>query len=322
MGYEGLVRQLTCLLVLLSACAPRPGQVFVPVTGDGGDAGGAAVDGGAPCQATCAAFTNPRALGPVLAPVVELSGLAASRSQPGVLFAHNDSGDSARFWALSASTGAVLQEFLVQGASNRDWEDLSLGPCDAGSCLFLGDIGDNSRVRTDYAVYVVPEPRVSSGGATMGVPFERLPFQYPNAEKYNAESLIVDPVSGRPYVLTKMPGGQASLAFRFPLPLTPGVTATLEQVATLPVPTPTDLQLTGADVAPCGDALLLRMYNRLVLLQSDGGLETAFAATPQAVPVAQEAQGEAVAFSADGRSYFTASETITAPPELYQSSCR
>jgi hypothetical protein len=311
------------VLLALVSCAPRPGQLFVPVgAGDAGETS-SATDGGRPCTPICTAWTNPRPVGLVLSPVVELSGLVASRRQSGVLFAHNDSGDSARFWALSATNAAILQEFTVQGATNRDWEDLGYGPCgDAGTCLFLGDIGDNNRVRTDYAVYVVPEPQVTSGGAMMSVPGERLPFQYPNAERHNAESLIVDPSSGRPYVLTKEPGGQASLVFRFPLPLTPGTQVTLEPVATLPVPTPTDLQLTGADVSPCGDALLLRMYNRLVMLTADGGLESAFTAAPQSVPVAQEGQGEAVAFSADGRSYFTASETLTAAPDLFQSTCR
>lgn len=315
----------TSLFLLFAACSctPKPGQVFVPITGDGG---GAAIDGGADagmtCQRTCSSFTNPRALGQVLSPVVELSGLAASRLQPGVLFAHNDSGDSARFWALSATNASVLQEFSVQNAVNHDWEDLAVGPCDGGSCVFLGDIGDNNKVRTDYAVYLVPEPLVTAGGAMMSVPSQALPFQYPNAEKHNAEALIVDPHSGRPYVLTKEAGGLASYVFRFPMPLTPGVQVTLEYLGSLPVPTPTDLQLTGADLSPCGDALLVRMYNRLVLLTGDGGVEETFTATPVSVPVAQEAQGEAVTFAADGRSYFTASETITDPPDLFQSSCR
>lgn len=313
-------------IVALLGCAPKPAQVFVPATAD--DGGVASIDGGADggqgCRQTCAAWTNPRALGDVVAPVVELSGLAASRTQAGVLYAHNDSGDAARFFALSAQNAAVLQEFSVQGATNRDWEDVAVGPCATGSCVFIADFGDNSRVRSDYALYVVPEPSVVPGGAVATVTGERLPFQYPAGARNNAEALIVDPQSGRPYVITKAPGGfQPSTVFRFPLPLTPGTQVTLEEVVTLPVPGPTDSQLTGADASPCGDAVLLRMYNRLVLMRTDGGaLESAFGAAPVNVPVAQEVQGEAVAFSADGRSYFTASETITDAPPLYQSICR
>lgn len=317
------------VLIVGCRCAPRPSQVFVAVNSSDASVPDGSVpdasipiDAGVTCTPICATFGNPRALGQIVDPVVELSGLVASRSQPGVLYAHNDSGDSARFFALSATNGAVLQEFLVQSASNRDWEDIALGPCASGTCVFLGDIGDNARVRTDYALYVVPEPMVTSGGMMMNVPSQRFPYEYPMAEKHNAESLLVDPQSGRPYIVTKEPNGQPSFVYRFPMPLTPGVSATLELVTTLTVPGPTDLQLTGADVSPCGDAVLLRMYNRLVIQRGDGGVESAFAGAPTNVPVAQEVQGEAVAFAADGRSYFTASETITDPPALNQSLCR
>ena len=324
--------RLSLALVLLLVgcrCAPRPSQVFVAVNGtDASTPDASTPDASTPlhtgpsCAPTCATFGNPRVLGQILDPVVELSGLVASRSQPGVLFAHNDSGDTPRFFALSALNGGVQQEFLVQSASNRDWEDIALGPCSSGTCLFLGDIGDNARVRTDYALYVVPEPLVTSGGVMMNVPSQKLPYEYPMAEKHNAESLLVDPHSGRPYIVTKEPNGQPSFVYRFPMPLTPGVSATLELVTTLTVPGLTDLQLTGADVSPCGDAVLLRMYNRLVIQRGDGGVESALAGAPTNVPVAQEVQGEAVAFAADGRSYFTASETITDPPTLNQSLCR
>lgn len=312
------------LLLVGCRCTPRPSQVFVAVNTVDASVPDASVpiDAGVVCAPTCATFGNPRVLGEVLDPLNELSGLVASRSQPGVLFAHNDSGDTARFFAISALTGSVQQEFLVQSASNRDWEDIALGPCSSGTCLFLGDIGDNARVRTDYALYVVPEPMVTSGAMMMNVPSQKLPYDYPMGEKHNAEALLVDPHSGRPYIVTKEPNGQSSFVYRFPMPLTPGVSATLELVTTLTVPGPTDLQLTGADVSPCGDAVLLRMYNRLVVQRGDGGVESAFAGAPTNVPVAQEAQGEAVAFAADGRSYFTASETITDPPSLNQSLCR
>lgn len=312
------MRPMRWLPIVLFVSCTKPGTVFIPATLDGSvpDAGG--------CAMTCSSFGNARNLGPVLAPLVELSGLAASRTQPGVLFGHNDSGDSSRFFALSSSSGTILQEFMVQHASNVDWEDLSLGPCPTGgACLFVADIGDNSFVRSDYAVYVVPEPQVTGGAAMMSVPSTKLPFAYPQDAKHNAEALLVDPATGRPYVLTKESGGQPSLVFRFPLPLTPGVSATLELVGALSVPTTTDLQVTGADASPCGDAILVRMYNRLVLLRAnETGFESAFQAMPVSVPVAQEAQGEAVAFAADGRSYFTASETILDPAPLFQSSCR
>jgi hypothetical protein len=316
------MRRPGLLLVVLAACAPKPAQLFTPEPGGPGDGGGPA-DGGVTCRSTCPSWTAPRAVGPIRPPVVELSGLVASRAQP-VLYAHNDSGDAARFFALSPADGALLQEFTVTGATNVDWEDLAVGPCPSGTCLYLGDIGDNRKVRTNYAVYRVPEPLVQAGAGATSVPSERIPYEYPNAEKHNAEALIAEPTTGRLYVITKEDVGQPSLVFRFPSTLTADTPVTLERVAALPVPTSTDPQLTGADVSPCGDAVLVRLYNRLLLfpVPEGGSFEDAFSAAFTQVPVAQEPQGEAVAFSADGRSYFTASEALGQDPPLNQSTCR
>lgn len=310
------------LVVLLVACAPKPAQLFTPEPNEPRD-GGAPGDGGVSCRPTCTSWTAPRAVGTIRPPVVELSGLVASRAQP-VLYAHNDSGDSARFFALSATDGALLQEFSVTGATNVDWEDLALGPCTTGTCLYLGDIGDNRKVRTNYAVYRVPEPVVQAGAAVASVPAERIPYEYPNGEKHNAEALLAEPTSGRLYIITKEDLGQPSLVFRFPAALVAGAPVTLERVTALPVPTGSDPQLTGADVSPCGDAVLVRLYNRLLLftVPEGGAFEDAFSAPFTQVPVAQEPQGEAVAFSADGRALFTASEALGGDPPLFQSTCR
>jgi hypothetical protein len=266
-----------------------------------------------PCALTpCDAFADPVNAGTVAEPLLnELSGLAASRAHPGVLYAHNDSGDSARFFAMS-DTGAALGEFRLQGAAARDWEDMALGPCPAGECVYLGDFGDNSAVRTDYAIYRVAEPEVGAGQpvGVVNVTYERFPFQYPGGARYNCETLLVHPTSGDVYMVTKMPYGQPSAVYKFPQPLSSGVQVTLILVANLAVPAPTDSQLTGGDIHPCGTGVLLRMYNRCVLFRrpADGPFDEVFTGSYGQVPCAAEQQGEAVAWSADGHSYFTASE--------------
>src|SRR5262245_877881 len=46
----------------------------------------------------CKLFSSPAPVGQVQnIELIEISGLAASRTRPGVVYAHNDSGDSARF---------------------------------------------------------------------------------------------------------------------------------------------------------------------------------------------------------------------------------
>ncbi|MHB8875084.1 MAG: hypothetical protein ACYC8T_15470 [Myxococcaceae bacterium] len=292
--------------------------------GDGGDGGDPSDggDGGAACP-LCPSYTAPVNRGSVAEPALtENSGLVASRAHPGVLYAHNDSGDSARFFALS-DTGAALGEFRLTGASASDWEDISLGPCPSGTCVYLGDIGDNAQVRTNYAVYRVAEPNVgvTQPAGIVSVAYERLPYTYPNNIKENAETLLVHPGTGALYILTKRASGLPSAVYRFPEPLTPGVSATLVKVADLPIPAAGDLPLTGGDLHPCGTALLLRTYSKLFLFELAPGasFETLFTTAPTGVPVHLEPQGEAVAWSSDGAGYYTASEGSAQP--LWFSGC-
>ncbi len=305
--------------LLRCACAPSA-KNFVVEQGDGGvDAGELVPDAGPACG--CTRWSTPRDAGTIPNVLDELSGLVASRSQPGVLYAHNDSGDSARFFALSSTTAQLLETFTLTGATANDWEDLTIGPCGAETCVYLGDIGDNSLVRTDYAVYRVVEPHVSSG--TQPVTWERLPFQYPNGTKHNAEAMFMHPINGTLYLVTKEATGHSSV-YRFPT-LDPSTTVTLQLVNELSVPGNSDGQLTGADINVCGTAVLLRMYSRLVELrlpEDATSFEDLFAATPVDVPFAAEDQGEAVAYSADGMGYFTSSESPVNRATLSTYNCR
>src|SRR5262249_3778788 len=71
-------------------------------------------------------------------------------------------GDGPLIYA-SDTTGAALATFRVSGARNRDWEDISLGPCQAkaNSCIYLADTGDNRENQKVVAVYRVPEPSLT-----------------------------------------------------------------------------------------------------------------------------------------------------------------
>ena len=91
--------------------------------------------------------------------LVEISGLAASRTVPGVLWANNDSGDGPRVYALSAA-GELLGTYDLAGAEAIDWEDIAVGPGPDPSLhyVYVGDIGQNGGLRDQVEVYRVPEP--------------------------------------------------------------------------------------------------------------------------------------------------------------------
>ena len=91
----------------------------------------------------------------------EASGIGVGIASPGVVYVQNDSGDSARFFAVDASTGATLAVYSVPGAQNVDWEDLAVARDARGvPSVWLADIGDNDAVRQEVRIYRVDEPVV------------------------------------------------------------------------------------------------------------------------------------------------------------------
>ena len=152
--------------------------------------------------------------GTLPAVLAESSGLVVSRTQPGVLWTHNDSGDGPNLYAIDA-TGRLLATFTVAGAAAVDWEDMSSGPCiadlassgDAPACLYLADIGDNDRRRQSLTVYMVVEPSLTAGSRTIASRSFR--YRYPDGPE-NAEALAVLP-NGDVTIISK--GGSGRIGF-------------------------------------------------------------------------------------------------------------
>jgi hypothetical protein len=55
------------------------------------------------------------------------------------MWVQEDSGAGAILTALDFS-GATLGTLQLTGVINQDWEDLAIGPCETGTCLWVGDI--------------------------------------------------------------------------------------------------------------------------------------------------------------------------------------
>jgi hypothetical protein len=255
----------------------------------------------------------------------EASGIAASRRVDGVWWVHNDSGDTARVFAIG-STGTTLGEYALSGATAVDWEDIAAGPGPSAgvSYLYVGDIGDNAKSRASVQVYRVPEPLVNPT-APVTTPqtltgVATLTFLYPDGP-HDAEALLVDPVTGQLFIITKDLNGGVAQVFGAPADLAAGSTTTLTQVATFTLGA---LQgVTAADVTPAGDVVALRTYFGVRLYPRPAGtsLGDAFSQTPctgAAAPFgsassASEPQGEALGFTRDGRGYLTLSEGVHVP---------
>src|SRR5262245_24239256 len=136
----------------------------------------------------------------------EASGLALSRRSPNLLWSMNDSGDPIVV-ALSTS-GEVKGQVRVTGASIRDWEALSIGPCPGGSCLYVGDIGDDGAKRMEVTIYRVPEPRAEDNATARADAFV---FAYPD-KAHDAEALLVTADQSL-FIITK---GHPTVLYRAP----------------------------------------------------------------------------------------------------------
>lgn len=250
-------------------------------------------------------FRPPVRLGDVADPMLdESSGLIASRRDPRLLWTHNDSGDDPRLYCLTHHA-ARCGTFAVTGADAFDWEDIAAGPGPVAGTpyLFVGDIGDNRRARRDVVVYRLPEPPAPHAGESLAAtaPAVALRLRYEDGP-HDAEALLVHPVTGDLYVLTKDPVGAGVYKAE-------QGSASLVRIADL------DLGLaevvTGADVTSDGRRVVVCTYGRayeLALPPSSGDLDDIWDQRRLPVDLAGRVQGEAIAYRLDGGAVLTTSE--------------
>jgi hypothetical protein len=219
-------------------------------------------------------------VGRVGAPASELSGLV--RSPDGGFWAHNDSGDAPRIVRIG-DDGAVRGEVTVAGADHVDWEDIAI----RGRTLYIGDIGDNLAQRPEIAVYAMREASTTATKITL---------RYPDGP-HDAEALLVDPRDGTIVIVTKDFTGPA------------GVYAGrgLRRSGTLELG-----PITAGDVSADGRTIVLRSYDKAYVWARRGreSLARALRRKPcvAAANLAPEGQGEALALSRDGRTFWTVPE--------------
>ncbi|TNE51218.1 MAG: hypothetical protein EP343_03775 [Deltaproteobacteria bacterium] len=258
---------------------------------------------------SCAVFKKPEQVATVgNKDLTESSGLAASRRNPGVWWSHNDSGGKPRVYAFD-STGKDLGYFTVSGATNIDWEDMAAGPCPNGKpCLFIGDIGDNGRRRSEIVLYRVLEPPVANV-KNQGVtgPANVFTLQYPDGA-HDCEALLVHPKTRDVYLFTKENNGTTT-AYRLPGTAEPGK-HTLEKVISLNF---TNDLVTGGDFSPSGDQIVLRGYTYGLVFQVDAAAIPLRGVKPTQIETGATIQGEAIAYATDGMSLWVTSERLPTP---------
>jgi hypothetical protein len=146
--------------------------------------------------------------------LAEASGLAASSLDDNLLFHINDSG-SAPTIILTDRRGGDARTVQLNVDQVTDTEELALAACpDQGSCLYIGDMGDNDFARSFITIHAVRERDLTKQLSPESVtPAFSIDLVYPDGKAHNAESLAIHP-GGYVYILTKeIP----AVFYRFPL---------------------------------------------------------------------------------------------------------
>jgi hypothetical protein len=244
----------------------------------------------------------------------EVSGIAASAVHDDVFYVHNDAGDESRFFAINGA-GERLAAFVVNDARNDDWEDIAVAPCPAGSCIFVGDIGDNTSERTSYAIFRLAEPAALMPAQQI-VAAEELVFTYEDGP-HNAEVLLVHPETGVVTIVTKVTSGPAGI-YELTLTDSPRVAVRRGELE----PFHGDHEFTGGAVHPDATGVLLRTETDLFYSPLEPGqtVAAAIAADSCRVRVAEETQGEAVTFLRSGTGFVTLGESVSSP--VHASQCK
>ncbi|MBS1660711.1 MAG: hypothetical protein JST68_06630 [Bacteroidetes bacterium] len=257
--------------------------------------------------------------------LAELSGLAVSPANPGMVYVHNDSGDSSRFFALSPGgrTRATVYfngDPAVKPYGVVDCEDMALAKGQDGQFyVFMGDIGDNDAVRKYIRIYRVKEPDLSKQDTvhppTIYLASESLTLRYPDGAR-DAETLMADPVDRLLYIVSKREDSVA--VYSTPLDFKAGDTVTLTRQTRLFFPgSGVAKWVTGGSIAHDGSQILLKTYSQVYYWKRGSATSVwkAMQSSFRSLPYTPEPQGEAIGFTVDGKGYYTVSEGKN--PTLY-----
>ncbi|MES2603956.1 MAG: hypothetical protein V4603_03405 [Pseudomonadota bacterium] len=158
----------------------------------------------------------------VSAPIGEMSGIVKSPRRENTYWVHNDSGDTARIFAITAEGKSILptyskftnygdeeedgkqqwQGFEVLQGKNVDWEDIAID----ANYLYLADTGNNGNARRDLGIYLISE--IDPTASTRSAVIQHLPLVYPEQKEFPPEQKHFDSeslfdVDGVLYLITK-----------------------------------------------------------------------------------------------------------------------
>ncbi|MGW2862566.1 WD40 repeat domain-containing protein [Streptomyces sp. NPDC001205] len=228
--------------------------------------------------------------------ITESSGLAASRTHPGVYWTHNDSGDGPYVYAVDARTGRTVARVTMEGVGRpRDVEAISIGP---DGDLYVGDIGDNLDGSWSHVwIYRFHEP-ARLGDQTVRA--TQYVVQYADGPR-DAEALMVHPKTGRVYIASKRERGGG--LYEGPAQLSASGTNVFRRVSEVP-------WVTDGAFSPDGAKLALRGYFALAEYAWKGGPGDPLGDWDAVPGTPVQPQSESVTYTPDGTALMVGTEGV------------
>ena len=230
----------------------------------------------------------------------EVSGIEQSRSNAGVFWVHNDSGDQTRIYPVDrkgrlkkSARSADAPGVLIGGVINSDWEDIAV---DASGNVIIADVGNNSNGRRDLALHYVIEPEPTAGfTGLLKSYFVRYPEQkaWPAPKddfNYDCEGIFTK--GDTVYFVTKRRSDSLTRLYRLDQPRT-GVVNVLTPLADFDVRG----RATASDLTPDGRRLAVLTYDAVWLFEAaTPGGDDWFAGSVYWLPFMNVKGAEAIAF--------------------------
>lgn len=300
--------------------------------------------------------------------LAEVSGLASSLTTPDLVWLMADGDSGVVWAVDAASGVPRVKVLLPGDVTDTEDLAVGPCPDLSGPCVFVADTGDNEHERRSVSVIAFPEPTLTSaataGLATVTLDAVwTIRLAFPDDEAVDVEAMVVLPDATAILLIEKTTDDAARIfAARSPWTIqTPqdddddnDLPRTLERTGTVTLPgnllqaddadddaDDTDdtakaalkaRRITGADAHWSGQRLLLRTTTAIlefVDVDGRGFFDLAGRKPRQIMPApADEAQGEAIGYSSDGRRWLSISEIKKSKaddgdrPVLRQFTCR
>ncbi|MEZ0539423.1 hypothetical protein [Fibrella arboris] len=235
----------------------------------------------------------------------ESSGIAASPQNPGYFWTQEDSGNPNEIQLINQE-GDVVGAYTLAGLTNRDWEEITVGPgpIPGKRYVYVAEIGDNQLRYSTKIIYRFLEPTLDTTRLPVRetiTAIDSIKLTLPDGPK-NAEAILLDPGTLDLYLLSKE---AYCVLYKASYPQSLTQTTMMEKLLVTPLD-----YLTAAAMSPDGKEMLIRTYDQLFYFTRQPGesVVDALKRPPLLLPLAQEAQGEAIGWAANGAGYYTTSE--------------